>query len=370
MRSLQLLLVFGAALFLSSCGDGGGSSSGAKDRPPVPSAASAFAKAEYRSRNHTKTVRLMTASEIEYSEGRDNCVGSYAKEGNKIRAVIDMLGTKRSLYFVEVETGILQAEADGDLYYREAVLAKVLERERREAAKVKAALSSGQKEITLEIGGGATMDFVLVPAGSFEMGEKGETYHVTLTKAFYMGKYEVTQRQYQAVIGNNPSQFKGDNNPVEQVSWNDAVAFCEKLNAGIPSGAKMALPTEAQWEYACRAGTKTEYYSGDDEEGLKSIAWYNGNSDKKTHPVGEKKPNAFGLYDMSGNVCEWCQDWYGHYPQIAVTDPSGLEKGSYRVIRGGRWDCNPQYCRSAYRTLDDPSSTDFNFGFRVVMSIP
>ena len=162
---------------------------------------------------------------------------------------------------------------------------------------------------------------------------------MTITKPFYLGKYEVTQEQWEAVMGSNPSNFKGPKNPVEQVSWDDCQEFLDKLNAKAGGqGGKFVLPTEAQWEYACRAGSTGKFCFGDDEKQLGEYAWYDENSDSKTHPVGEKKPNAWGLYDMHGNVWEWCQDWYGAYGAEAVDDPSGPTTGSGRVFRGGGWN--------------------------------
>ena len=142
---------------------------------------------------------------------------------------------------------------------------------------------------------------------------------MTITKPFYLGKYEVTQEQWEAVMGSNPSHFKGPKNPVEQVSWDDCQQFLVKLNAKSGGqGSKFVLPTEAQWEYACRAGSTGKFCFGDDEKQLGEYAWYEANSGDKTHPVGEKKPNTFGLHDMHGNVWEWCQDWYGEYGAEAV----------------------------------------------------
>ena len=155
-------------------------------------------------------------------------------------------------------------------------------------------------------------------------------------------------------MGNNPSDFKGPKNPVEQVLWDDCQQFLGKLNAKSAAGAgKFQLPTEAQWEYACRAGSKTRYCFGDDEKQLGEYAWYGKNSDGKTHPVGEKKPNAWGLYDMHGNVWEWCQDWWkdGYYKESPVDDPTGPLKGSYRVLRGGSWSLPARYRRSGVPPL-------------------
>jgi len=217
------------------------------------------------------------------------------------------------------------------------------------------------------------MRFVPIPAGTFTMGEgKTATPHkVTLTQEFHLGQYEVTQEQYEQVMGTNPSQFKGPQNPVEKVSWDDAVEFCRKLSA-MPAEKKAGyvyrLPTEAEWEYACRAGTKTTYSFGDSDSELGDYAWYNENSGNTTHPVGGKKPNPWGLYDMRGNVWEWCQDWYGDYPSGSVTDPTGSASGSSRVYRGGSWLYNSDYCRSAIRFGDPPDRRDYNLGFRVLRS--
>jgi formylglycine-generating enzyme required for sulfatase activity len=215
------------------------------------------------------------------------------------------------------------------------------------------------------------MRFVPIQAGTFTMGEDQKAHKVTLTKPFELGVYEVTQQQYVQVMGTNPSKFKGPQNPVEQVTWDDAVEFCRKLSS-LPeekaAGYVYRLPTEAEWEYACRAGTKTKYSFGDSESELGDYGWYDKNSGGTPHPVGSKKPNAWGLYDMHGNVYEWCQDWYGDYPSGSVTDPTGPASGSDRVIRGGSWFYFSDGCRSAYRSRISPDFRDLSLGFRVLRS--
>ena len=229
----------------------------------------------------------------------------------------------------------------------------------------------------------ADMNFVWCPPGTFQMGspdtEEGridtETPHmVTLSQGFWMGQTEVTQEQYQKVMGTNPSTFKGDKRPVETVSWDDAVKFCKTLtetghkDGWLSKDEVIRLPTEAEWEYARRAGTTTAYsFVGSDAQ-IEDYAWYVRNSDNTTHPVSEKKPNAWGLYDMHGNVSEWCQDWYGNYLSDPVTDPAGSSSGSDRVMRGGNWHLISDYCRSARRGRHSPGLRDNGFGFRVLRS--
>jgi len=218
--------------------------------------------------------------------------------------------------------------------------------------------------LTLDLGNNATMKLVLIPAGKFIMGEEKDLHEVTLSKPLYMGVTEVTQAQYQAIMGTNPSKFKGETNPVETVSWNDATEFCKKLSEKTRRAVR--LPTEAEWEYACRAGSRTRFCFGDAEQGLGDYAAIR---DQKTHPVGQKKPNAWGLYDMHGNVWEWCADWYGDYPKGAATDPQGAASGSQRVLRGGSWNSDPGDCRAALRDRLYPGNRYYDFGFRVVVSL-
>ena len=196
-------------------------------------------------------------------------------------------------------------------------------------------------------------------------------HSVTLTQPFYMGKYTVTQAQYTAIMGNNPSHLKGAQLPVERVSWEDATTFCTKLNELLKNKINQArLPTEAQWEYACRAGTRTRFYSGNLDSDLNVAGWFDSNSGYTTHPVGQLKANAFGLYDMHGNVFHWCQDfWEDSYSSTNPTqNPTGPKQGISRVLRGGSWSDPPDYCRSAYRDGITPDVRYLNFGFRVVIS--
>jgi len=224
------------------------------------------------------------------------------------------------------------------------------------------------------------MEFVLIPAGEFDMGSpsteksrysnEGPIHYVSISKAFYLGKYEVTQEQWCEVMGTNPPYFKGDDLPVETVSWNDAQNFVKKLNEKEVTE-KYRLPSEAEWEYAARAGTTTRYSFGNDDSDLGDYAWYDSNSGSKTHSVGQKKPNPWGLYDMHGNVWEWVQDRYHSSYDGAPTDESAWEDGSGSdlVIRGGRWRINASYCRSASRVNNDQVYSSFSIGFRLLQEL-
>jgi formylglycine-generating enzyme required for sulfatase activity len=222
---------------------------------------------------------------------------------------------------------------------------------------------------------------VLIPPGEFLMGspdsdsdaysDEKPQHTVRITKPFYLGVTEVTQQQYERVMGANPSNFKGAQLPLEQVSWEDAVEFCRKLSelpAERSAGRVYRLPSEAEWEYACRAGSKTKWSFGDWESSLGDYAWFSSNSDRKTHPVGTKKPNAWGLYDMHGNVWEWCSDWFGYHASTTVSDPTGPATGSYRVIRGGGWSDPAGDCRSANRPGGAPDARSDGLGFRLAFS--
>jgi len=224
-------------------------------------------------------------------------------------------------------------------------------------------------ELALDLGGGVTMKMVLIPAGKFTTGAGEYGREVTISKPFYMGVTEVTQEQYQAVMSKNPSWSKGATNPVDGVSWNDATEFCKKLSEKTHQTVR--LPTAAEWEYACRAGTQTAFSFGDDPAELGDYAWWDGNSAKTTHPVGQKKPNAWGLYDIHGNVLEWCVDWFGEDPKGPVTDPSGPATGTLRVQRGGSVG-NPDdlVFECAVRAGNSPDSRLSVNGFRCAMTLP
>ncbi len=219
-------------------------------------------------------------------------------------------------------------------------------------------------------------NMVYVSGGTFTMGATSEqgsdalkneepTHSVTLS-SFYLCKYEVTQALWRAVMGNNPSRFKGNSLPVEQVSWNDCQTFISRLNN--LTGKNFRLPTEAEWEYAARGGNRSRGYKYSGSNALSDVAWYEDNSGDKTHPVGSKSPNELGLYDMSGNVWEWCSDWYGTYSSSSQTNPTGASSGSNRVRRGGGWGNDASYCRSSFRIYDAPDDRYYFLGLRLALS--
>lgn len=230
--------------------------------------------------------------------------------------------------------------------------------------------------ISIPVKDGISIDMVRVEAGTFTMGATAEmkkpwdtekpTHQVTLTNDYYIGKYEVTQALWQAVMGNDPSHFKGDNLPVEWVSWDDCQEFISKLNR--MTGKTFRLPTEAEWEYAARGGKKSRGYQYSGSNNISDVAWYKNNGGSKTHAVGTKQANELGIYDMSGNVKEWCQDKFRTYNSSSQVNPIGANSGSNRVHRGGCWRNNTWGCRSSYRLESKPNWCYEDLGLRLVLS--
>ena len=310
------------------------------------------------------------------------------------------LGTSPDL-FKDVMIGSRKVTLKKDGYVTKELTAQVKEGETVVLSGTldKAAVASGAAGSSDGVGGGTSASsgvavsvdgalefnvkgvrFVMVPVqgGTFTMGATAEqgsdayywekpAHKVTLS-SYYIGQTEVTQELWTAVMGSNPSRFKGkgSNLPVEQVSWNDCQEFIKKLNAA--TGKRFRLPTEAEWEYAARGGSMSKGYKYSGGNDIGSVAWYNGNSDSKTHSVATKSPNELGIYDMSGNVWEWCQDWYGSYGSGAETNPTGATSGSYRVIRGGSWSYGARCCRSSSRSNFEPSNSSILLGFRLALS--
>ena len=223
---------------------------------------------------------------------------------------------------------------------------------------------------------GVSFEMIAVEGGTFTMGATAEqgsdayddekpTHQVTLS-SYYIGKTEVTQELWQAVMGSNPSHFSGTNLPVEKVSWEDCQTFVTKLNE--LTGKNFRLPTEAEWEYAARGGNKSQGYKYSGSNTIYDVAWYTSNSSSKTHPVAAKAPNELGIYDMSGNVWEWCSDWSGSYSSSSQTNPTGPTSGSIRVLRGGGWYGNAGGCRVSSRYYISPGSASYSIGLRLCLS--
>jgi len=231
---------------------------------------------------------------------------------------------------------------------------------------------------------GTIAGMVRIPEGRFQMGDKGQVDakpHEVAVSAFFMDRTLVTQDQYEKVMGENPSRWKGGKNPVEQVRWSDAVRFCNKRSEleGLRPCYDLKswkcdfdadgyrLPTEAEWEYACRAGTSTAYFFGDDASKLGDYAWFDKNAGGRPRPVGQKQPNPWGLHDICGNVWEWCNDFYkvDYYGESSPTDPKGPGAGQTKVVRGGAWRFSAERCRSAYRYNENPGYADVCFGYDI-----
>lgn len=244
-------------------------------------------------------------------------------------------------------------------------------------AERKGSASNQKSNIAFDVEGIRLIDMVYVEGGEFTMGatlkqitdagEDEKPAHKVKLSGFYMSKYEVTQLLWTYVMGENPSYFRGDNNlPVEKVSWDDCHVFIAKLNE--MTGKTFRLPTEAEWEYAARGGNKSKGYKYSGSDDLDEVAWYGDGFSGRTHPVGQKNPNELGIYDMSGNVCEWCQDWYGSYTSDVQTDPTGAASGSDRVRRGGSWGNGARSCRCSSRDFIYPDYRCDSSGLRLVLS--
>ena len=216
----------------------------------------------------------------------------------------------------------------------------------------------------IEVEGG-TFTMGATPEQGNDAGANEKPAHQVTLSDYYICKYEVTQEEWEVVMGNNPSYFKGSNRPVEKVSWYDCQEFIRKLN--LLTGLTFSLPTEAEWEYAARGGSKSQGYKYSGSNNIDDVAWYTRNSSSKTHKVGTKSPNELGIYDMSGNVWEWCSDWYGSYSSLSQANPTGPSSGSGRVDRGGSWSFSAQLCRVSYRYYDMPDDRYHALGFRLVM---
>ncbi|MFZ4635725.1 MAG: SUMF1/EgtB/PvdO family nonheme iron enzyme [Saprospiraceae bacterium] len=316
-----------------------------------------------------------------------DCLWNHHHEIKKLQALptdakpvyADEHWKKPELGFNDVARGIVRILEDAETHNRrlrkqqrlqELALEEAADhaRQKQERARAEAAEAKQQAEEATRRQGLPNM--VSVKGGTFQMGsEDGKGGHAVTLSDFEIAKYPVTQQLWQDIMGTNPSHFKGDLLPVEQVNWHDCQEFLKKLNARFP-GNNYRLPTEAEWEYAARGGEKGAkdhfIYAGSND--LDEVGWYDANSGSKTHPVGGKKPNQLGLYDMSGNVWEWCADWYGDYPSGPVSNPTGPAEGSVRVLRGGSWSLYAGNCRVSCRHYRGPGHRYGNYGFRVAAS--
>ena len=334
-----------------------------------------------KTRFHTLVSIIAVFGLAVWALGRSALGQTPAGLGIQTYAGLTITGTVGTVYSIEYVTDLAQTNNESAW--------RCLEFQRLPANSYlwvdKSAPATGRRFYRAKVFAAPT-NMVFVPPGTFRMGspetevdrydQEGPQTATTISRGFWMGKYEVTQWEYLEVMGSNPSEFKGDTNrPVETVSWDDATTYCatltqqERAAGRIATNSVYRLPTQAEWEYACRAWTSTRFSYGDDPgyTNLTNYAWYYDNGGGTTHPVGQKLPNSWGLYDMHGNVFEWCQDWFGVYPGGIAIDPHGPE-GSTRVFRGGYWGGYAGDCRSAYRNANYPGGRYINFGFRVLLA--
>ena len=295
-----------------------------------------------------------------------------------------------SKYLTDVPIGTYELRTDLNGYQKQTKTISIKQNETTQTGITLAKATQETPRQTAQSNSTSSNDsMVFVKGGSFRMGSNSgdsdeKPIHTVTVSDFYIGKYEVTQEDWQAVMGNNPSYLKGDNNPVEKVSWFDAVEYCNKLSQkeGLTkcysgSGDNIQcnfnangyrLPTEAEWEYAARGGSLSKGYTYSGSNNIGDVAWYDSNSGNKTHPIGQKTQNELGIYDMTGNVWEWCWDWKGSYSSGSQTNPKGASRSSNRVLRGGSWRYNASFCRVAYRINYYPDYRHDYIGFRVVRS--
>ena len=304
-------------------------------------------------------------------------ISYYLSKPSQITLSLSIDGGKSYTYTPKAVKGDIGTVQRGQ---RKIVWAMLEDRPEWEVSQARFKINAKVENLTFTVGG-VSFKMQMVEGGSFTMGctseqggdcesDENPSHQVTLSD-YYIGQTEVTQGLWRAVMGSNPSYFpKGDNYPVEQVSWNDCQDFIRKLNNMLSSeldGKRFCLPTEAQWEYAARGGKKSGHYKYAGSNNIGSVAWYRDNSGSDTHPVGQKVANELGLYDMSGNVWEWCQDWYGSYTGGSQTNPTGAASGSRRVDRGGSLIDVAGSCRVSFRNRGVPGLRNINLGLRLVL---
>ncbi|MCQ2380661.1 MAG: SUMF1/EgtB/PvdO family nonheme iron enzyme [Victivallaceae bacterium] len=330
-----------------------------------------------------KVIFYLTSEDNVYKKGKYCVVVSYEIVSDNV-VVNPKLETMQALAMTENDAEferILKAEKEKRIAAAEMRRVEAEQKRAEEEKAERARIEAEQKRIEAERVAAAKarrqrleqllQPMVRVSAGEFTMGSGKNAHKVKITKDYYIAKYPVTQELYSLVMEDNPSKFDGADNPVENVSWDDAMAFCRKLNeskvGACPEGYRYSLPTEAQWEFAARGGSngKGFWYSGSSTVG--EVAWNLGNSRQMTHEVGRLKPNELGIYDMSGNVWEWCLDWYADYPKQAVADPAGPSSGRFRVCRGGCWSLGSGHCLVSCRNYGKQSFRDETQGFRLVL---